>query len=289
LDRALAWLDSDLHSFVPSNREGNVETGRIKALAELATLCACHARSFSAGDDERVNRMLHHIAGVVADSQYQSVVARTPEFLNMHAIMCASLEQCGLLQPELVGWIQSFVDIGFGSRFEVQPTIAMSFRYAFDRLGVGHTMAPMKVLIRASLLDYAPAPFSLSLEDGYYLTHGIFYMTDYGFERPPVGRATLTRLSTTLNGANSLFLRRNQTDLVAELLAAGCCLRTGFDLSLESWRLLDSVQDPAGFLTPSPGQAKGDFQSSNHTTIVAALAACLTLREQRDHGGRPAG
>lgn len=141
-------------------------------------------------------------------------------------------------------------------------------------------------LARATWVGALPEPWMADWMSGYYLTHTVFHLTDWGGKPDGLPPDIAEHIARWLPVWIDIWSEIEQWDLMTELMIVGCCLPEPY-CAPEDWELLARVQHPDG-LVPRDGDPVGDdpgerFREHHHTSVVAAVAG--TLAVSRTLGG----
>lgn len=285
---ALDWIERHLPDFDPLTDGIKPDALRNKALAELAFMCdyLCRARP---AERVRSHRILSFVTQVWQRPEYQDLIVRNPESLQLYALTYGSLRNAGFDVASAAPVIQGVVDAGYALAVEVVPFRMMDLRHVLDHAGIRHALPAMEDSLARTMLAQRPPLHYLTGADVYCLTHTIFYLTDFGFDSSNTidssALATYRRMVEQLLG---LYVRLRDWDLTAELLICAHCLRSppsevqSAAVQALTAAQLDDGSVPAPRFDPHGEDARRAgagyaFEHNYHTTLVAALAAFLCL------------
>ncbi len=199
--------------------------------------------------------------------------ARTP----MLAMGSALLSRMGRTAPafdslSLLAWREPLL-----ASMERSPSQQLELYWSARLLGIEQAPPPL-----VGLLAQPPLAQLMRAEDGYALTHALFYITDFG-RQPLPPAADAQALCASLESALAWSLARYDFDLLGECLL--CTLYCGMPCT-PLWRLAVAVLlltwEANGFVPdrapPATAQdAQGLFFSLYHANLVAALLASELL------------
>src|SRR5262249_36288980 len=252
----------------------------------LAFMCDYLCRAQPA-ERVRAQRILSFVAQVSQRPEYQDLIVRNPESLQLYALTYGSLRHAGFDVASAAPMIQGVVDAGYALAVEGVPFRMRARRPGLDNAGIRHALPPMAKSLAQTMLAQRPPLHYLTSADVYCLTHTIFYLTNFG--RDPVdaiessGLEAYRRMVEQLLG---LYVRLRNWDLPGELLVCTHCLKSpASEVQSAAMQALTAAQLDDGSV-PAPGfDPKGEdarragasyaFEHNYHTTLVAALAAFL--------------
>ncbi|MGE7437588.1 DUF6895 family protein [Kitasatospora sp. NPDC001175] len=286
---AVSWLAAHRSRFDPDA----AEKGRVlfvrKALVEVALLVGLRARaeSGSFGDDADYRTLLDQVTEVTSRASYRELVARDERALLLYAGTYASRRLCGQRDSEFERLIEQAVAGRYAACFERVPFRQLDLLHTLELSGIDHGMPAVGAVLPFSLFCADPSVLKLSDGDIYAITHTVFYATDFGRRVPrwPTG-FDLSRAVEMLESLSLLCRRKENADLVAELLCCLLCLRIHDSPEVaRAWAFLADVQEPSGRVAGPDGVLPPELQNGDaeyrdwatgyHTTIVAALAGHL--------------
>ncbi|MDN3294911.1 hypothetical protein QWM81_12780 [Streptomyces ficellus] len=289
--RALAWLHANRHhgrlSCLPSTDFETDET--YKALGETALAASLVLRSGVAGATEL------HLARALLDFSWQQLGSGTLlyERLLHHPLKTDPLEtyahfvRGGYSHPQLARLLAHTVTLPSTHAAELLPNrrLAVANAIRVCRLDHGDGAPDWESLTRATWLGTTPDPWHIDWVTGYYATHTIYHLTDWGrlpaFLPPDLADYASTWLPVWID----IWAETSQWDLMAELMMAGDCLpvpRT----DPNDWQLVANLQHQDGMM-PCDNQPISDdpverFIDHQHTTIVVVIAGTLALARALD-------
>jgi hypothetical protein len=283
---ALDWIETNLAAFDPLTDGIKPDALRNKALAELAFMCdyLCRARPMECA---RSRRILSFVARIWQRAEYQDLIVRDPESLQLYALTYGSLRNAGFDVASSAPMIQGVVDAGYSLAVEVVPFRKMDLRHVLDHAGIRHALAPMVDSLARTMLAQRPPLYYLTSADVYCLTHTIFYVTDFGFGPVDVMESdALDAYRHMVEQLLGLYVRLRDWDLTAELLICTHCLKSAASevqsaaVQALTAAQLDDGSVPAPRFDPEGEDARRAgtnyaFEHNYHTTLVAALAAVL--------------
>lgn len=255
-------------------------------MAEVAFLCAVVRR---ARPDmfPHAERLVSFVADVWSRAEYQDLIVRNPESLQLYVLTYDSLLQCGIDVTACAPTIESVIAEGYATSIEAVPFRLMDLRNVLDSGTFRHALPTQEELFRRTLLASRPSLLYLTNADIYCLTHAIFYVSDFGFASPPFF------LPDEVDYYRQMFdrllgfcVRIRDWDLTSELLICAQCLRSETTVTEQAaWQALVDAQLVDGSV-PAPGhdpdgpEARRSpttyaFEHNYHTTLVAALAGIV--------------
>jgi hypothetical protein len=283
---ALDWIETHLAEFDPLTDGIKPDALRNKALAELAFTCDYLCRAWPS-ERMRAHRILLFVAGIWQRAEYQDLVVRNPESLQLYALTYGSLRNAGFDVAGAGPIIQGVVDAGYCLAVEVVPFRKMDLRHVLDHAGIRHALPAMADSLTQTMLARRPPLYYLTSADVYCLTHTIFYLTDFGFDPvDAIESSALAAYRDTVRQLLGLYVRLRDWDLTAELLICMHCLKSPeCEVRVAATQALTAAQLDDGSV-PAPGFAPDGkeacrvgasyaFEHNYHTTLVAALAAFL--------------
>jgi hypothetical protein len=283
---AVSWLEKNLGQFDPLMAGVQPDALRNKALAELAFLCD-YMRRAKPSLEEHSRRMLSFVENVWRRSEYQDLIVRNPESLQLYVLTYNSLLRAGFEVSGAKRTIQSVINAGYATSVEAVPFRVMDFRHVLDGAELCHSLPSMNELLSRTMLAQRPPLHYLTTADIYCLTHTIFYLTDFGFASPAaIGLSDLIELREIVELLIGLSVRLQDWDLTSELLVCGHCLESApTALKHIAWTALTAAQLEDGSVPAPKFEPHGTegrrfpeqyaFEHNYHTTLVAALAAVL--------------
>jgi len=303
----LAWVSDHLAEFaIDGDSAGTqpfsrTDVARIKPVSELALTVWVLKRC---GIEVPV---LDHLADWAwretgSGRQLVHLLLARNDFLPCCALY-APLYRLGYRSDALHAVLEMLARSDMATVLPLQPWSRLALAYNLWHLGLGsRPQARGRGLYVAARAE----PWVVSGEVAYAITHEVFYLTDFGFR--PLGNSQVrTYLRTWVPYWAEVFVREGDDDVGGELamvlgcIGAGLSLRRGHPLLsvLAHQRSDGSVRGPegAGGYLRSDGDppARREFLACYHTTLVALMAAALTLRlvarrkPRPGHGRRPAG
>ncbi|MFE3115804.1 DUF6895 family protein [Streptomyces niveus] len=180
-------------------------------------------------------------------------------------------------------------------RIEQEPNRRLGMLNSERRVGLPPSGDPSAALAR-TWLGGLPEPWTFERTAGYWLTHVVFHLTDWG-NTPRLMPAELGGyLAAWVPAWLDTCLEAEQWDLSGELLAVAAILPdaasyTGLADAVEAgWARIADIQDAAGGIPETglgrPHEPARDFMHCYHSTLVAAFGA--TLADVRLAGAHPA-
>ncbi len=277
------WIKSNLALFNPFVGDIRADALRNKAFAELAFLCN-YCQKARPGATDPVPDILSFVWSIWQRAEYQDLVVRNPESLQLYVLTYNSLLHSGFDVADFAPIIQSVVDAGYATSVEAVPFRLMDLRHVLDYGRFVHSLPSMEELFARTMLAHRPSIHYFTNADAYCVTHTLFYLTDFGFT--PLDHPDVSYFREVVDQLLGLYVRLRDWDLTAELLICQKCVGWGKGLVGEAaWDGLLAAQLPDGSI-PAPGfepdgaAARRDhityaFEHNYHTTLVAALAAIL--------------
>ncbi len=264
---------SYLHANLPSLREcAPGERAADKAACEIALLCWGVARNTSAW--ARVRSQAEPLLSwaetrLRADAVFEAMLWQ-PSRLPMLALGDGFLAALGYDMPGFRIAASAVHEAGLGAHCERSPYQALEVAFGEGLSGGDPGPQPVHWLARSPFLPL------LTVDDGYALTHAIFYLTAFGQHPLPRDYAA-TDVHDTLENGLWWCLWRRDLDLLAELLL--CALFTDMPATAAirtANAVLRACADQHGHLSvwedlPAPHGAAPRFFQRYHPLLVAAL------------------
>lgn len=285
--KALAWLHRQRAGFDPQTQQLQLDQVHATALAELALLCFLLRRQSNA-----YRATVSDLAEVIA------TVYRRPEFhqaayFNRHTLIAHLSVRLAVTQ-------KVFDEIAPPGKLS-----ALAGHSAPDLSAVAYRALELAYLLNLNgflrpplqLARHGPAFLERTLFNGfgnnadvYAATHAIFYLTDFGRQKPVwLPRQRKQEASAMLDKLLERALESRNWDLVGELILCKKCL--GFKrgrMMAAAGLQLGAAQEPGGAicgmsreqlrldeLTAYPTEAKKLFVRLYHPTLATALAGLL--------------
>lgn len=264
---------SYLHANLSSLRESAPgERAADKAACEIALLCWGVARNASAW--ARVRSQAEPLLDwaetrLRGDAVFEAMLWQ-PSRLPMLALGDGFLAALGYDMPGFRIAASAVHEAGLGAHCERSPYQALEVAFGEGLSGGDPGPQPVHWLARSPFLPL------LTVDDGYALTHAIFYLTEFGQHPLPRDYAAAD-IHDTLESGLWWCLWRRDLDLLAELLL--CALFTDMPATAAvrtANAVLRACADQHGHLSvwedlPAPHGAAPRFFQRYHPLLVAAL------------------
>ncbi|WP_242111740.1 DUF6895 family protein [Luteimonas aquatica] len=262
-----------LHAHLPLLRQCRAgERAADKAACEIALLCWAVSRNAAAW--ARLHASAQPLLAwadkrLRGDSVLEAMLWQ-PSRLPMLALGDGFLSALGRQAPAFARAAAAVREGGLGADGERSPYQGLEVAFGQALCGLGPPPQPRHWLAHSPFLPL------LSVDDGYALTHAIFYLTAFGREPLPPGYAAADVHETLENGLWWCLWRRD-LDLLAEMLL--CALFTGMPATAAvrtAKALLFAAGNLHGHLSaweslPAPHGATMQFFQLYHPLLVAAL------------------
>lgn len=239
-----------------------------KVLSETAVLLLVAARADDGRHGPAIAELAERLVAPGRSAAVRLAVAASPSRAPWLGLAHAVLTKLGFPDPQFDNLLRQTLASPTAEACEREPHRILDARWMRSLLTggvVSHAdVAPFGVLGKG--LDLLTG----STNDGYALTHALFYATDFG--RLPLDPVrSLDDILDDVEGAVAVALDADDLDLTAELLMAPAILRSAWRpvLSL-AWHVLDGIWEDAG-VVPSPGLDVAGYraaQGAERTRIV---------------------
>ncbi len=238
-------------------------------------LCSCN----------QIQDIVAFIHKVSANPTLTTGVCRWGEAIVPTAILAVSLDGFGISMADgQHALLQRSIEYTNSCTIERVPYRMLELRHTLDAGGFHHKLPSYKELWSRTLLAHLPNIVFLSDDDVYSITHTLFYTTDFASHRIEFLSAhDIDRIKQMLSSLLGLYIRRQNLDLVGELLAAERCLGIISRYSVIGWQTIADAQHLDGRVDgpqlrndeKASQEAARLFDCCYHTTLVAALAGAL--------------
>ena len=311
--RALAWLRRSLECFDPFTYPAGDRMGRLaarKALVELAGLLLYRRRTTvdaprndDGAADIAYTAMVDGLADIAARRPYRDLIARQHRSLWMYGLPYAALRAWGREDPELRWMVEQAVAARYPVTWERLPYRYLDYLRFLDAGAIPHALAPAGDVFPLTLLHAEPSVAELEEDDVYAITHGVFYMTDYGLAAEPWPRGfDVDSAADLIEALLAQHAAEEHTDLTAELLICTASMGiSGGDAVDAGWRLLSTSQSPGGAIAaPDRLIARSysgerddalyrEWKRCYHTTLMTAMASLCAERAGAATARQPRG
>jgi hypothetical protein len=288
---ALAWLGANVERFSPLGALGEREDAeKHKAFVELALLAWRLRREPRLAEHRQVRLVLDFVEAVFAVDAFRERLLRVDDLFVVYALLSTVLREAGRNDdPWEHRRMQRFVDCSTVQVSERSAHRVLEVRQVLDGAGLRHDLPSYRALAARTILARPLTLVRATEHDAYSITHGVFYLADWGCS-PVRGLSAggLRRTRGVVDELLGMYVYDRHWDLAGELLLAAHFLggpRSDFDRC--GRRALRDVQLGDGAV-PGPGYdpeeaARGDeeerrayaFKECYHPTLVAALVGTL--------------
>lgn len=296
--RALSWIIERLPYFSPLAYTEILKIDlALKASAELALVCdhACSDRA--QGPPGRYRDLASYLWSEVFCAPAVRDYLLTTELGLLTFGFYASLHQCGYEDKQYERQLENILKDGYVPAAERVPSRDLDFLHSLQRLGLLSDRDPFARAYDGCILAKHPSLYPLTIDDVYAITHAIFFVTDFGRVPGCFSSADVAYLRSAIPRLLQYYVRKNNWDLVAELLitldATGLA---GIPEYSEALGLLLATQEADGSF-PGPvgdqrqrlwaqGKERDDdadpewrrFHDNYHTTLVTLIASRGAMR-----------
>lgn len=269
LERACAWIDSRLPSFVVGRQ---TDMASIKAVGELAhaadTLARCAQPAFAT----RGRAWLSHAVGELAGGErVREIVARSPMYAPA-AIAYLGAHLAGHDSPRLIAALAGAV-----RRVDLPPLAWTMLVPTLEIYGIEPSDEMVAAAARMSVLAHRTEPDKLPPDAVYVLAHECLYATRWARVPPPWSAPVLEYVARALPNLIDRFARSRDADLVAELAFAARAV--GASVPANAWKVMQAAQTRDGNVIPPehietlfPRLPHPTLERTYHTTLVAVMA-----------------
>ncbi|MFJ4521853.1 DUF6895 family protein [Streptomyces sp. NPDC088810] len=282
--RALNWLHAH-HELGALEGDGFAGKGEAyKALQESALAASLILRGGFAGSSER------RLARDLLDFAWQQLKggALLYERMLRHPLTTDALEgyahfvRAGYRHPGVERLIPHLAAMNTAQVVEHVPNRRLAVANALRITGHDHALGvpDWQTLTQATWLGSTPEPWHIDWMTGYFVTHTVFHLTDWGRNPKGLPGDLVTYLECWLPVWTDIWVESCQWDLVGELLIVGSCLPQPYG-EITDWERLAKTQHADG-LMPRDGQPVDDdpvtrFHDHQHTAVVAIIAGTIAL------------
>lgn len=279
--RTARWITSQLDLFSLGGRPA-LDPPRLKAFGELTIAYSCLKR-WGVDDVLKERQALENWKNLIcrdlSTDNFFDTARRNPGQLAYFLLPYLALRAHGLTNPRGESLLLWNLREGHMFRGEKTPYRSLELEYLLWHSGVTTQEPNWKALGHRTVLGMAPSPIALDVPDAYAITHSIFYLTDWGTRRLPLGRSATHELVDVLMLALVHFWRLGHHDLVGEILISLEFLRAPGnriqgDIAQGFVRLSSPTGCVAALRTQSPqdvGDRISTFRTCYHTTLVQLL------------------
>jgi hypothetical protein len=273
LGGAARWLTSHLELFDPF---AGPDRSSPKAALELALLCRCWARARPG--DARLDAAARLLRGIWREPRFAELIAADPARARLFGVLAAALAPPGAASEPSAAAAATITAAGLSA--EQVAYLRLETRYFLDLARADGDRPPVAPtyadLYRSTILARLAPGEPVTVPDRYLIAHAICYLSDFGFDVPPLIQDDLKRIDGIVSQLSEASLRDLDWDLASMLLLAKFCLRhdaARTPLGESMLRALVRAQRADGAIATSA--AASSAQAAYHPTLVAALASCV--------------
>ncbi|CAM3665471.1 hypothetical protein GCM10009799_38180 [Nocardiopsis rhodophaea] len=282
-DSALDWLDQVRSCFaldrdVPDHE---IDGDALKSLSELALAAGLVRREAVFGPrSSGVADALFDFAwrefregDLLFRMQQHSPAATHP--LEIYSVFAAG----GYQHPELEELATHLAGLRAARVPEQLPNRRLAVLAAARRTGLPQYDDPVELTAR-TWLGGTPEPWMLDANNAYGVTHTVVHLTDWGADPEGLPQELEDYLHQWLPVWVEVFDAASFWDLLGEFLIVGTCLRRPLFFP-HVWAHLAQAQRDDGMIpngvTRPPSDLQRAFRNHHHPTIVAVIAATMTV------------
>ena len=275
--RSLTWLVQNLTHFDPLTQSSFPDEWHQTLIAEIALLSyLCCRRCPTCKTDHRLVECLDWVETIYRNPFFHEHIYHSRPAFAAHLTMWLALENRdveSLIPRERIQWLVNHSNVTSTERL---PYRTLELRYLLELGDFEHNLPDLPSLFRQTILGRGFDSIFLTDYDIYSITHSIFYITDFGRQRPAF--LDLDHIQVTLSLLDVLLgmsIHVQNWDLVGELILSCYCLepheRTWTELGWEALSVAQELSD----VDDSSAYQLSLFRQRYHLMLVTVLAGYL--------------
>lgn len=278
----IRWIAGNLPQFDLSRAEDEEHALELlKPIGELVLTCDILSRF--PGTERIANTWLHWSWSQFRQGQLiHDVLLSRPDLVIISSIY-ASFHVNGFQHQGTVEWLKYLSRTRFVDAIQYPNWRRLDYEHAMERLGfLGMEAESIERMWSAKL----PEPWLIESDAAYALTHEVFYVTDFGAKSQRLPSLARDFISAWLPAWINIFRRRDDWDLVSELLIVHASIGGSPDVVVPVFDGMAEVVEAKTYLPsplgggsklfrPSDDEPRRLFLSNYHTTLVGLIAASI--------------